>query len=109
MNESLILSTIPAEIWNLLDGYLLNSNLIYFLVLQENKLNLQLDKWKLEYLWKRKNPKILWMPPNMYFPHIRLGYPYFEIDVISAKLDDSGEYTYHKKIEYLPNTIIEEI
>lgn len=109
MNDSLRLSKIPAEIWNLLDGYLPYSNLINFLLFHEKKLNLQLDRWKLEYLWKRKNPKILWMPPNMYYPHIRLGYPYLEINVISSKLDNSLENKYEKKIEYLPNTIVEEI
>ena len=102
MYVSLVLSSVPAEIWNLLDEFLLDSNLIYFLVLHEKKMNLQLDKWKLEYLWKRKNPKILWMPPSLNYPNIRLGIPYLEIKVIS-------ENKYQKRIEYLPNTIIEEI
>ena len=102
MHVSLVLSSVPAEIWNLLDDFLLDSNLIYFLVLHENKMNLQLDKWKLEYLWKRKNPKILWMPPSLNYPNIRLGIPYLEINVRS-------ENKYQKRIKYLADTIIEEI
>lgn len=109
MNNNLDISKIPAEIWNMLDGFLPNSNLIKFLLLLENKVSLQLDKWKLEYLGKRRNPKIHWMSPNMYYPNIKLGIPYIEIDVISPNLDNSLEKKYQKKIEYLPDTIIEEI
>ena len=31
MNDSLILSTVPAEIWNLKDEFLMDSNLIFFI------------------------------------------------------------------------------
>ena len=112
MNDSLILSTVPAEIWNLLDGFLVDSNLIFFLLQNENKLNLQLDRWKLEYLWKRKNPKIMWMPPSTYFPNVRLGYNYFEFKILkNSATNNKNDRTekYETKIEYLPDVIVQNI
>ena len=42
------------------------------------------------------------MPPSLNYPNIRLGIPYLEINVRS-------ENKYQKRIEYLADTIIEEI
>ena len=105
MINTSVLSMVPPEIWNMLDGYLLNSNLIIFLIQNENKINLQLDKWKLEYLWKRKNPKIIWIDPSMYYPNVRLGYNYIEYKT----LKDKQKNHFQTKIEYLPNVIVQKL
>ena len=96
-----MLTKIPPEIWNMLESYMLDGNLIKFLVMYQSKCQLNLDIKKLEYCWYKRNPKILWQPASLYYPNVRLGIPYIEF----YHSDKSS----HKKIEYLPDTIVESI
>jgi hypothetical protein len=96
-----MLSNIPPEIWNMLESYMLDGNLIKFLVIYQSKCQLQLDIKKLEYRWYKRNPKILWQPVSLNYPNVRLGIPYIEFY--------HSDKSCHKKIEYLPETIVETV
>lgn len=96
-----MLSDIPPEIWNMLESYMLDANLIKFLVMYQAKCKLKLDIKKLEYCYCKWYPRIMWMPPSLYYPNVRLGIPYIEF----YHSDKSS----HKKIEYLPKTIVETV
>ena len=39
---------------------------------------------------EEKNPKILWMPPSLNYPNIRLGIPHLEINVRSENKYQKG-------------------
>ena len=96
-----MLSNIPPEIWNMLESYMLDTNLIKFLVMYQSKCQLKLDIKKLEYCYCKRNPKIMWLPASFYYPNVRLGIPYIEFNH-----DDKSS---HKKIEYLTETVVESI